>query len=85
MPAYRPLVKVTKPTKRKIRVWPEGASEALKDCFSTTDWKMYRKAATYNMVALQEYTVTVAYIWKLPTSGRAWKTSLSPKPSPFGL
>ena len=66
MPAYRPLVKVTKPAKKTIRVWPEGSSEALQDCFSTTDWSMFRQAATHNnTVDLQEYTETVtAYMRK---------------------
>ncbi len=35
MPAYRPLVKVIKPTHKQIQVWPEGSSEALQDCFDT--------------------------------------------------
>ncbi|KAM8846109.1 uncharacterized protein ACB058_012558 [Synchiropus picturatus] len=64
--AYRPRVKVTKPTKKRIRVWPEGSSVALQDCFSTTDWNMFKEAATINnTVDLQEYTETVtAYIRK---------------------
>ncbi|KAK0155268.1 Retrovirus-related Pol polyprotein from type-1 retrotransposable element R1 [Merluccius polli] len=57
--AYRPLVKVTKPATKQVRVWPEGSSEALQDCFSTTDWSMFRQAATYNNTTdLQEYTET---------------------------
>ncbi|KAM8851730.1 NLR family CARD domain-containing protein 3 [Synchiropus picturatus] len=64
--AYRPRVKVTKPTKKRIRVWPEGSSVALQNCFSTTDWNMFREAATTNnTVDLQEHTETVtAYIRK---------------------
>ncbi len=51
---------------RQIQVWPEGSSEALQDCFDTTDWNMFKQAATYNnTTALQEYTETVtAYITK---------------------
>ncbi len=66
MPAYRPLVKVIKPIHKKIQVWPEGSSEALQDCFDTTDWNMFKQAATYNNTTdLQEYTETVtAYITK---------------------
>uniref|UniRef100_A0A3B1KH12 Reverse transcriptase domain-containing protein n=1 Tax=Astyanax mexicanus TaxID=7994 RepID=A0A3B1KH12_ASTMX len=66
MPAYRPLVKVTKPVLKQVRVWPEGSSEALQDCFSTTDWNMFREAATHNnSTDIQEYTETVsAYITK---------------------
>ncbi len=66
MPAHRPLVKVIKPTHKQIQVWPEGSSEALQDCFETTDWNMFKQAATYNNTTdLQEYTETVtAYITK---------------------
>ncbi len=66
MPAYRPLVKVIKPVHKQIQVWPEGSSEALQDCFDTTDWNMFKQAATYNNTTdLQEYTETVtAYITK---------------------
>ncbi len=60
MPAYRPLVKVIKPIYKQIQVWPEGSSEALQDCFDTTDWNMFKQAATYNNTTdLQEYTETV--------------------------
>ncbi len=66
MPAHRPLVKVVKPTHKQIQVWPEGSSEALQDCFDSTDWNMFKQAATYNNTTdLQEYTETVtAYITK---------------------
>ncbi len=37
IPAYRPIVKVIKPVHKQIQVWPEGSSEALQDCFNTTD------------------------------------------------
>ena len=55
MPAYRPLVKVTKPVHKQIQ-----------DCFDTTDWNMFKQAATYNNTTdLQEYSETVtAYITK---------------------
>ncbi len=66
MPAYRPLVKAIKPVHKQIQVWPEGSSEALQDCFNTTDWDIFKQAATYNSTTdLQEYTETVtAYITK---------------------
>uniref|UniRef100_A0A9J8A6D7 Reverse transcriptase domain-containing protein n=1 Tax=Cyprinus carpio carpio TaxID=630221 RepID=A0A9J8A6D7_CYPCA len=66
MPAYRPLVKVAKPVQKQIQVWPEGLSDALQDCFDTTDWNMFKQAATYNnSTDLQEYSETVtAYITK---------------------
>ena len=66
MPAYRPLVKVTKPVRKQIRVCPEGSTEALQDCFNTTDWNVFKQAATCdNTTDLQEYTDAVtAYITK---------------------
>ncbi len=66
IPAYSPIVKVTKPVHKQIQVWPEGSSEALQDCFNTTDWNMFKQAATYNNTTdLQEYSETVtAYITK---------------------
>lgn len=66
MPAFRPLVKVVKPVLKQVRVWPDGSSEALQDCFSTTDWNMFREAATHNnSTDIQEYSDTVsAYITK---------------------
>ncbi len=66
MPAYRPLVKAIKPVHKQIHVWPEESSEALQDCFDTTDWDMFKQAATYNNTTdLQEYSETVtAYITK---------------------
>lgn len=59
MPAYRPLVKVTKPVRKQVRVWPEGSSVALKNCFNTTDWNVFRQAATINNnTDIQEYSDT---------------------------
>lgn len=76
IPEYRPRVKVTKPMKKRIRVWPDGSSEALQDCFSSTDWSMFREAATYNnCVDIQEYTETVlAYIRKCTDDVTVTKT-----------
>ncbi|KAL0195129.1 hypothetical protein M9458_008701, partial [Cirrhinus mrigala] len=76
MPAYRPLVKVTKPIRKQIQVWLEGSSEALQDCFDTTDWSMFKQAATYNNTTdLQEYAETVtAYINKCTEDVTVTKT-----------
>ncbi len=52
MPGYRPLVKVNKPVHKQIQVWPEGSSEALQDCFDTTDWDMFKQAATQSRSSL---------------------------------
>ena len=66
MPAYRPRVKVSRPVLKQVRVWPEGASSALQDCFGSTDWEMFKQAATYNNhTDIGEYTDTVtSYISK---------------------
>ncbi len=67
MPAYRPIIKVTKPVHKQIQVWPEGSyAEALQDYFNTTDWNMFKQAATYNNTTdLQEYSETATvYITK---------------------
>ncbi|KAL0159079.1 hypothetical protein M9458_047155, partial [Cirrhinus mrigala] len=66
IPAYRLLLKLTKPVQKQITVWPDNATSALQDCFQDTDWNMFKEAATYNNhTDLQEYTETVtAYIKK---------------------
>ncbi len=66
IPAYRPLLKLTKPVQKLITIWPENATSTLQDCFQCTDWNMFKEAATYNNhTDLQEYTETVtAYIKK---------------------
>ncbi len=66
IPAYRPLLKLTKPVQKLITIWPENATSTLQVCFQCTDWNMFKEAATYNNhTDLQEYTETVtAYIKK---------------------
>ncbi|XP_078796661.1 uncharacterized protein LOC144988994 [Oryzias latipes] len=60
MPAYRPKVKAVRPAKKVVRVWPEGSTEALQDCFATTDWSIFKQAGIYNDITdHQEYTETV--------------------------
>lgn len=65
-PAYTTRVRAISPTKKKVRVWPKGASSALEDCFNTTDWDIFKQAATHNdHIGIEEYTETVtAYITK---------------------
>ena len=61
IPAYRPLLTRVKPTVRQVRVWPEGAIEALQDCFECTDWDMFKAAATDNQLTnLEEYAASVS-------------------------
>ncbi|KAK3572543.1 hypothetical protein QTP86_000452 [Hemibagrus guttatus] len=44
IPAYRPLVRRTKPILKQVKTWPAGATSALQDCFECTDWNMFREA-----------------------------------------
>ncbi|KAM9826427.1 uncharacterized protein ACBT44_006665 [Syngnathus typhle] len=46
LPAYRQMVRASRPVRKRVRVWPEGASDALRDCFGSTDWDMFWRAAT---------------------------------------
>ncbi len=66
IPAYRPLLKLTKPVQKLITIWPENATSTVQDCFQCTDWNMFKEADTYNNhTDLQEYIETVtAYIKK---------------------
>ncbi|XP_061133637.1 uncharacterized protein LOC133153670 [Syngnathus typhle] len=66
LPAYRQMVRASRPVRKRVRVWPEGASDALRDCFGTTDWDMFRRAATCDdRTDIEEYTDSVAsYITK---------------------
>ncbi|KAK0131965.1 hypothetical protein N1851_033244 [Merluccius polli] len=66
MQAYRPRMKVEKPVRKEITVWPDGSREALKDCLATTDWAMFKQSATHNnRTDNEELTDTVfSYIRK---------------------
>ncbi|KAK3573704.1 hypothetical protein QTP86_032060, partial [Hemibagrus guttatus] len=46
IPAYRPLIRRSKPVLKQVKSWPAGAISALQDCFECTDWNMFREAAT---------------------------------------
>ncbi|KAK2882761.1 hypothetical protein Q8A73_021694 [Channa argus] len=66
IPAYRPLVRRSKPVLKQVKTLPAGATSALQDCFECTDWDMFREAATNgDSINLEEYTSTVtSYISK---------------------
>ncbi|KAK3542680.1 hypothetical protein QTP86_032711 [Hemibagrus guttatus] len=66
IPAYRPLIRCSKPVLKLVKTWPEGAISALQDCFECTDWDMFREAATNtNTTDLEEYTSSmISYISK---------------------
>ncbi|KAK3517233.1 hypothetical protein QTP70_001244 [Hemibagrus guttatus] len=66
IPAYRLLVRRSKPVLKLVKTWPEGAISALQECFECTDWNMFREAATNgDSINLEEYTTSVtSYIGK---------------------
>lgn len=79
IPAYKPLLIRGKPTVRKVRIWSEGAMEALQDCFECTDWDMFKTAATYNgYTSIDEYAISVsAYISKCTEDVSVMKTIIT--------
>ncbi|KAK3545782.1 hypothetical protein QTP70_012759 [Hemibagrus guttatus] len=66
IPAYRPLVRRSKPVLKQVKIWPEGATYALQDCFKCTDWNMFREAETNSdSINLEEYMTSVnSYVSK---------------------
>lgn len=48
IPAYEPWLIRKMPTVVQVRVWSEGAMEALQDCFECTNWDIFREAGTVN-------------------------------------
>lgn len=65
-PSYSPVVKTMKPTQKSITVWPGNAASVLQHCFESTDWQVFREAATdAGEVDLEEYASSVTcYISK---------------------
>ncbi|KAK1804805.1 hypothetical protein P4O66_003647 [Electrophorus voltai] len=66
IPAYRPIVRRSKPLLKQVRTWPAGAISALQDCFEQKTWITFKEAATDGgTVNLEEYTASVTgYISK---------------------
>lgn len=64
IPAHRPLLIKEKPTKKQVRVWIEGATSALQECFERTDLEMFKEAGMENHhTNVGEYAASVsAYI-----------------------
>lgn len=64
MQIYKPRVKLVKLVSKQIRVWPEGATSALQDCFERTKWNFFQEAPTYsNHIDLPDYSdIVTAYI-----------------------
>ncbi|XP_037389126.1 uncharacterized protein LOC119262214 [Pygocentrus nattereri] len=65
-PAYHPPLRRSKPTQKTITVWPSDGNAVLQDCFSCTDWQVFREAAECEgELDLEEYTSAVlGYISK---------------------
>jgi len=60
VPSYSPVVKTMKPTQKTITLWPSNATSVLQHCFESTDWQVFKKAATNaGEVDLEEYASSV--------------------------
>lgn len=60
VPAYCPVVKIKRARQKTITVWPTEAVSMLQDCFETTEWQMFKEAATEgDTVNLEQYTKSV--------------------------
>lgn len=46
--AYRPRIKAIKSFMKQAQIWSAIPTLALQDCFDTTEWNMFKRAATYN-------------------------------------
>ncbi|KAK0146371.1 hypothetical protein N1851_014319 [Merluccius polli] len=71
---------------KTITVWPDGAVPMLQDCFETTDWQIFREAATSeSSVDLEEYTSSVlGYIRKCMEDVTTSKTiTIRPNQKPW--
>lgn len=76
VPAYKPLLKHSKPVKKSIRIWPESADSALQDCFMCTDWEVFKTAASQgDQTDIEEYAEAVtSYIAKCTADVTVVKT-----------
>uniref|UniRef100_A0A3P9IGT3 Reverse transcriptase domain-containing protein n=1 Tax=Oryzias latipes TaxID=8090 RepID=A0A3P9IGT3_ORYLA len=41
IPAYTPLRKTAPTIKKTVKIWPDGASQQLQDCFERTNWDVF--------------------------------------------
>ena len=55
IPAYKQKLKQEAPVTRFIKKWSDEADVKLQDCFSSTDWNMFRDASN----CIEEYTTSV--------------------------
>ncbi|XP_034047742.1 exportin-7-like [Thalassophryne amazonica] len=56
-PAYRQELKQSTPVTRQVKLWTPEAENTLQGCFATTDWDVFRAAATRedSSVSIEDY------------------------------
>ncbi|KAI4901613.1 hypothetical protein NFI96_028146, partial [Prochilodus magdalenae] len=56
-PVYRRRLKQSDPVSRQVQLWTPEAESTLQDCFATTDWDVFRAAATLedSSVSIDDY------------------------------
>ncbi|KAI4905306.1 hypothetical protein NFI96_022731, partial [Prochilodus magdalenae] len=56
-PVYRQRLKQSDPVSRQVQLWTPEAESTLQDCFATTDWDVFRAAATLedSSVSIDDY------------------------------
>ena len=81
-PAYTPLCRQTKPTKKTITTWPEDALPRLQDCFEQTQWEAFyhEDLATFVDTVLSYikyciWNVTVVKCIRVFPNQKQWMTS----------
>ena len=59
-PAYRQRLKQSNPVTRQVKLWTPQAESTLQDCFATTDWDVFRAAATQgdSSISVEDYAET---------------------------
>lgn len=46
VPVYKTVLKRTKPERRLVPVWSDEAAQELLDCYSCTDWDLFKEACS---------------------------------------
>lgn len=60
VPAYKALLKCTKPASKNIKRWLVGASSAIQDPFKLTDWDVFREATMNgDTINMEDYSDSV--------------------------
>ncbi|XP_024143131.1 uncharacterized protein LOC112155633 [Oryzias melastigma] len=56
-PAYRQRLKQSAPVTKPVQLWTPEIEDTLQDCFTTTDWDVFKAAATLedSSVSIQDY------------------------------